>query len=124
MQRQQAMFALSDQISPNAFYVAADVWTYFNQSSKLGKIFGAFSGALGFVHQVLMGPRRAPTRCFYEIIREGRPCKAYFDLEVEPGVMSPGQGAALCQQVLPGGQREFEPNGRRRCSNARAALKF
>jgi hypothetical protein len=49
MRRQQAMFALSDQISSNAFYVAADVWTYYNKSWKLGKIFGAFSDALSFV---------------------------------------------------------------------------
>ena len=99
MRRQQAMFALADRISQSAFYMAADVWSYLDKSWKLGKIFGAFSDAANFVHRVLMGPQRAPTRCFYEIIREDRPCKAYFDLEVEPGVMNPSQGAVLCQQV-------------------------
>ena len=102
MRRQQALFALSDQICSNAFYVAADVWTPSNKGWKLGKIFGAFSDATSFAYQVLMGPQRALTRCFYEIIREGRPCKAYFDLEVEPGVMSPDQGVVLCQQVIAG----------------------
>jgi len=100
MQRQQAMFAASDALSPSAFYVAADVWSRKKGQWGLGKVFGAFSDAVSFAHRVLMGNQRAPTRCFYEIIREGCPCKAYFDLEVEPGVMDRLQGAALCEQVV------------------------
>ena len=64
------------------------------------KIYGAFCDAVHFSRLVLMGTQRAPTRCFYELIREGRPCKAYFDLEVEPGVMDARCGDQLCQQVI------------------------
>ena len=99
MQRQQSMFTLSDAISPTAFYVAADVWSRVADSWRLGKVFGAFCDAASFANLVLMGPQRAPTRCFYEIIREDLPCKAYFDLEIEPGVMSAEEGSKLCQQV-------------------------
>ena len=95
---QQAMFTAADRISLSAFYVAADVWTKKGTTDwALGKIFGAFSSASDFVAQLLTN---APTRCFYEVIREGRACKAYFDLEADPGVMSAQQGHDMCQQVI------------------------
>ena len=100
MRMQDAMFTVSDQISSSAFYVSADVWSRDKESWKLTKIYGAFLDAVNFARQVLFGVHRAPTRCFYELIRENRPCKAYFDLEAEPGSMSSAQGTALCQQVI------------------------
>ena len=105
MRRQQAMFHLADEIEAGApehsvFYVAADIWSTDKKGWSLVKIYGAFRDSVQFVLQVLMGAHRAPTRCFYELIREGRPCKAYFDLEVEPGIMDAGSGEILCQQVI------------------------
>jgi len=38
-------------------------------------------------------------RCFYEIIRKDRPCKAYLDLEAEAGVMTAQEGKAMCEAV-------------------------
>ena len=61
-------------------YIAADVWVQRKATDwKLGKIFGAFRDPVRFVRQLL---EISPNRCFYEIIREGRACKAYFDMEV------------------------------------------
>ena len=67
----------------------------------LGKIFGAFRSPIDFVTQLL---EIARTRCFYEIIRADRECKAYFDLEAEPGVWTAEQGRAMCKAVI----REWE----------------
>ena len=104
MRRQQAMFHLADGIEAGApahpvFYVAADVWSADKKGWSVAKVYGAFRDPVQFASQVLMGVHRAPTRCFYELIREGRPCKAYFDLEVEPGVMDARGGELMCQQV-------------------------
>ena len=96
--RQQAMFDYADRLSPaGAFYVAADVWT--KKTGKdwgLGKVFGAFQSVNAFILQFL---EIAPHRCFYEIIRENRPCKAYFDLEAAPGAMNKEEGASMCEAV-------------------------
>ena len=86
---QQAMFSAADAIEqssragesgsvqPSTFYVAADVWTRKKgESWGLGKIIGAFETPHAFVTQLL---EVAHNRHFYEIIRAGRPCKAYFD---------------------------------------------
>jgi hypothetical protein len=99
------MFHLADEIEAGApehsvFYVAADIWSTDKKGWSLVKVYGAFRDSIQFALQVLMGAHRAPTRCFYELIREGRPCKAYFDLEVEPGIMDAGSGEILCQQVI------------------------
>ena len=95
---QQAMFNASDRIAHSAFYVAADVWTKKQPSTwAVGKVFGAFGSVQEFITQMLQG---APTRCFYEIIRAERACKAYFDLEAEAGAMTPEQGHAMCQRVI------------------------
>ncbi len=37
---------------------------------------------------------------FYEIIRAGRPCKAYFDLEATPGVWDKETGWEKCKAVM------------------------
>ena len=97
--RQQAMFDIADGLSPSgAFYVAADVWTKRDGKDwSLGKVFGAFQSANAFLSQLL---EIAPHRCFYEIIRENRPCKAYFDLEAAPGAMSAADGAHMREQVI------------------------
>ena len=98
MKLQQAMFRASDGIANSAFYVAADVWTKKQMSLwAVGKVFGAFANVQEFIAQMLQS---APTRCFYEIIRAERPCKAYFDLEAEAGVMTPEQGQVMCQRVI------------------------
>ena len=60
MRIQDAMFAVSDQISPAAFYVAADVWSPDKKEWKMSKIYGAFSDAVHFARRVLFGERRAP----------------------------------------------------------------
>ena len=64
---------------------------------KPGKIFGAFRCPIDFVTQLL---EIASTRCFYEIIRADRECKAYFDLEVAPGVWNAEQGREKCKAVI------------------------
>ena len=63
----------------------------------MGKIFGAFRDPISFVHQLL---EISPNRCFYEIIREGRACKAYFDMEAEPGVWDEQKGKDKCKQAI------------------------
>jgi hypothetical protein len=93
------MFDYADRLSPTgAFYVAADVWTKKNGKDwGLGKVFGAFQSVYAFILQFL---EIAPHRCFYEIIREDRPCKAYFDLEAAPGAMTKEEGATMCDAVV------------------------
>jgi hypothetical protein len=41
-----------------------------------------------------------PNCCFYEVIRESRACKAYFDMEAEPGIWTEQQGRDKCQLVV------------------------
>ena len=107
---QQAMFSVADSIEqlnragesgsvqPSTFYVAADVWTRKQgESWGLGKIFGAFETPHEFVTQLL---EVAHNRHFYEIIRAGRPCKAYFDLEAAPGVWDKETGWEKCKAVM------------------------
>ena len=120
---QQAMFLAADRIeqaqresanvngvkfkSPT-LYVAADVWTRKNGKEwGLGKIFGAFRNPADFVSQLL---ELSHTRCFYEIIRADRECKAYFDLEAEPGVWNEEQGREKCRLAI----REWEQQVQRR----------
>ena len=107
---QQAMFSAADSIENSnraggggsaqslTFYVAADVWTRKKGASwGLGKIFGAFKDPHEFVTQLL---EVAHNRHFYEIIRAGRPCKAYFDLEAAPGVWDKEAGWERCKAVM------------------------
>ena len=92
------MFFVAEAINPSAFYVAADTWRHDQKTGwGLNKIYGTFEDEAAFVQQLLIP---APTRCFFEMIRADRPCKTYFDLEVGGGVLSPDQGARLCQQVI------------------------
>ena len=97
MRWQQAMFHAADRVTPSAFYVSADIWSKGKKGWKLGKIFGAFRDVEGFV-RLLLSP--APTRCFYEIIREERACKAYFDAEAEPGAMNAEEGQIMCHRLV------------------------
>jgi hypothetical protein len=72
-------------LSSTAFYIAADDWTRKNGKDSewgIGKLFGAFRDDEEFVTSVL---EISQTRCFYEIIRNNRPYKAYLDLEAEAG---------------------------------------
>jgi hypothetical protein len=106
MKRQEAMFTLADRISPDAFYIAADEWTRKDGNDwGVGKLFGAFQSAEDFVTQF---PEIAPNRCFYELIRKDRPCKAYFDLEVEAGVLTEEQGWTMCASVIQEWQRRVQ----------------
>ena len=124
---QQAMFSAADSIEqlnrageccsvkPSTFYVAADVWTRKGGGSwGLGKIFGAFKSPHEFVAQLL---EVAHNRHFYEIIRAGRPCKAYFDLEAAPGVWDRETGWARCKAVM----RAWEMRVQERWPTAREA---
>ena len=71
---QAAMFRVADNISPTAFYIAADEWTRKDGKQwGVGKIFGAFRNAIEFVTNLL---EISQHRCFYEIVRQDRPCKA------------------------------------------------
>jgi hypothetical protein len=91
------MFQTADNISAQAFYIAADEWTRKDgQDWGIGKLFGAFRSAEDFVSEML---EAAATRCFYEIIRRDRPCKAYLDLEADAGAMTEEQGWAMCKAV-------------------------
>jgi hypothetical protein len=60
-------------------------------------MFGAFCSAIDFVSDML---EMATTRCFYEIIRRDRPCKAFLDLEADAGAMTEEQGRTMCQAVI------------------------
>ena len=86
MMPQQAMFQIADSLSPNAFYIAADDWTR-KQGKEwgIGKRFGAFRDVEEFVTHFL---EISHNRCFYEIIRKDRQCKAYFDLEADAGALT------------------------------------
>ena len=104
--RQDAMFLSADKISPNAFYVAADEWTRKDGKDwGVGKLFGAFQSASHFVTQFL---EIAPNRCFYELIRKNRPCKAYFDLEAEAGALTEEQGWSMCTSVIQEWRRRIQ----------------
>jgi len=94
---QQAMFQTADTLSLNAFYIAADDWTQRDgRTWGIGKRYGAFRDAMEFVTNFL---EISPNRCFYEIIRNSRPCKAYLDLEADAGAMSEQEGEEMCAAV-------------------------
>ena len=68
---------------------------------------------------------RSPERCFYEVIREGRPCKAYLDLEGEKGALTPEDGERLLQLTLERWEELIEarwPQCYQQCPRAREAL--
>ena len=95
---QQAMFQAADNITSSAFYIAADDWTRRDgQTWGVGKRYGAFHSAAEFVTNFL---EISANRCFYEIIRKDRPCKAYLDLEAEAGAMTEQEGKAMCEAVI------------------------
>jgi hypothetical protein len=91
------MFQTADTLSLNAFYIAADDWTQRDgRTWGIGKRYGAFRDAMEFVTNFL---EISPNRCFYEIIRNSRPCKAYLDLEADAGAMSEQEGEEMCAAV-------------------------
>ena len=95
---QQAMFQVADNLFPSAFYIAADDWT--RQDGKewgIGKRYGAFRSAAEFITNFL---EVSQNRCFYEIIRKDRPCKAYLDLEADAGAMTEQDGQSMCEEVI------------------------
>ena len=84
------MFVVADKIELSALDVAADVWAHKHSSGwGLAKIEGAFEDVFSFVEHLLIP---SATRCFYKLTREGSPCKAYFDLEAERGLLTAEQG--------------------------------
>ena len=92
------MFKVADSILEDASYIAADDWTrQEGESWHAGKRYGAFRSAVEFVTNML---EISSNRCYYEIIRENRPCKAYMDLEAEAGAMSAEEGKAMCEAVI------------------------
>ena len=98
LKSQEALFRVADNISSTAFYIAADEWTRKDGKKwGVGKRFGAFRNAVEFITNFL---EISPTRCFYEIVRKDRPCKAYFDLEAEAGAMTEEAGRAMRDAVL------------------------
>lgn len=128
---QQAMFSAADSIEqsaraaattqcglgqPSTFYVAADVWTRKpGEGWGLGKTFGAFASPQAFVTQLL---EVAHNRCFYEIIRTDRACKAYFDLEAAPGVWDKETGWEKCKAVMRAWEERVQerwPSARQEC---------
>ena len=95
---QETTFQVAYNIAKDAFYIAADVWSRKDGKTwGVGKKFGAISSAESFVTELL---EISKTRCFYEIIRQGRPCKAYFDLEADAGIMTEEQGWIMCKSVI------------------------
>ena len=119
----QAAVAESDPPQPSTFYVAADVWTRKpGESWGLGKIFGAFETPHAFVTQLL---EVAHNRCFYEIIRAGRECKAYFDLEAAPGVWDKETGWEKCKAVMKAWEARVQerwPTARDECNRCLAHI--
>jgi hypothetical protein len=95
---QEAMFQVADKISSTAFYIAADDWTRpHGKAWVVGKRFGAFKNAVDFVTDFL---EISHNRCFYEIIRKDRPCKAYLDLEADAGAITEVEGQAMRDAVI------------------------
>jgi len=95
---QQAMFQIADNLSSSAFYIAADDWTRKNGKEwGIGKRYGAFRTVEDFVTSFL---EICANRCFYEIIRKDRPCKAYLDLEADAGAMTEQEGQDMCDAVI------------------------
>ncbi len=92
------MFQIADNLSPSAFYIAADDWTRKDGKKwGIGKRYGAFCSAGEFVTNFL---EISWNRCFYEIICQDRPCKAYLDLEADAGAMTAREGQAMCEAVI------------------------
>ena len=107
----------ADAIQASAFYVAADQWG----GSNVVKEFGAYESPELFLDFV----DRSPVRCFYEVIREGRPCKAYLDLEGEKGALTREEGERLLQRTLERWEELIEarwPQCYQQCPKAREAL--
>jgi hypothetical protein len=98
---QQSMFQTAENLSSNAFYIAVDDWIQRNgRTWGIGKRYGAFHNAIEFVTNFLeISPHDGPHQCFYEIIGNGRPCKAYVDLEADAGAMTEQEGEAMCAAV-------------------------
>jgi hypothetical protein len=120
----QAMFHEADLVADSAFYVAADQWPSTEGAGppKLLRVFGAFADAESFVAQMLWD---APVRCFYEVVRQGRPCKAYLDLEAEEGACSAEEGARLLDATLALWSALVEklwPQSVRECPRSREAV--
>lgn len=88
----RAVFLAADQIQPTALYLAADKWN----KTQLVKEFGAFESAMEFLPTL----EASPIRCYYEIIRDGHPCKAYLDLEGDKGALTSAEGARLLDTTL------------------------
>ena len=65
--------------------------------TAMGTSFSVVYTVTTFVTQLL---EVAHNRHFYEIIRAGRPCKAYFDLEAAPGVWDKETGWERCKAVM------------------------
>ena len=93
---QSVMFQAVDKIQKPAFYVAADIWRKGACNKQdVTKVYGAYSTAEHFLDAV----RRTQIRCFYEIVREGLPCKGYLDLEASEGDLTQEEGNDLLRRT-------------------------
>jgi len=97
--RQSLVFDSADLLGASAFFVAAEIWRRSaaggtGSKRETTRTFGAFASARHFATCLLM---QSPVRCYYEIIRADRPCKAYLDLEA---VCSALQGQSLLSSTL------------------------
>ncbi len=85
------MLQAADQISQQK-YVEANQWN----GQRLVKELGAFESAEAFLNT----PYRSAVRCYYEVIRDDMPCKAYLDLQYQKGMLSLEEGEAFLEATL------------------------
>ena len=94
---QIVMFQAADKIQKPAFYVAADIWRKGAcDKQDVTKVYGAYQSP----EQFLDAFSRTQIRCFYEIVREGLPCKGYLDLEASPGDLTQEEGNDMLRRAM------------------------
>jgi hypothetical protein len=93
---QMVMFQAADKIQKPAFYVAADIWRKGAcDKQDVTKVYGAYQSP----EQFLDAFSRTQIRCFYEIVRDGLPCKGYLDLEASAGDLTQEEGDDMLRRA-------------------------
>ena len=93
---QKVMFQAADKIQQPAFYVAADIWRKGAcKKQDVTKVYGAYRTPEHFLDTF----SRTQIRCFYEIVREGLPCKGYLDLEASAGDLTQEEGNDMLRRT-------------------------
>ena len=82
----RASLSAADRAGPAAFCAFARSWSPEHGPERTRWVHGAFASAEAFVERML---RAAPTRCFCEAVREGRPCRPYLVLGAAAGALTP-----------------------------------